>query len=150
MKKKLVNLFMLFLLTIYFVFSSGIIVSFHYCCKSHCCIESTTTSCCKDNDCDDKTHDADFACDVSTITCQQHCSDTQFYLKIVDNYDTNEKLSLVHQTSFIREIYVKHPNNNELPSCCGAALKRNDLLLSHPVIQGDSFLKFSQQFIDYA
>ena len=135
------------MLTIYIVFSSGIVVSIHYCSKSHCCNE--TVSCCKEGSCHHENH-SDVIEGIPAITSQQHCSETQLFLKILDNYEIGSKLSCECHTSFIREIYAKHPDDNELLSYFGAVIKRNDLLLSHPVIQGDSFLKFSQQFIDYA
>ena len=143
MKTKIYNIVTLSLLTIYFVFSSGIFFSVHYCCK-HCHATVKVEYC----ECAEHEHDHS-----STSEDQQKehhkCHDKHFFFKILEDYDKIDskpspvgKLSLIYIIDYSSDSYLTALFNN--------ILKTNELLPSHPVIQGDSFLDFLQQWVYYA
>lgn len=129
------------MLTIYFVFSTGIFVSIHHCCN-HCNEKTEITTClCQDHDHDSHPH--------HVKDKHHHCHDTQYFFKILDNYEREEHTVSIDAETLPVQL-VLYDTHDYLVTLYQVFFKTTEIQPPHPVIQGRLFADYTQQRLHYA
>lgn len=140
MKKILQNSIILFLLTVYTVFSTGIVLSIHHCC-SHCHQKVEKIECLCHHD--EKEHEC-------KLEEEHHrCHDEHLFLKILEEYSIVE-----HKFSFspilLSICHCEHYKEIYNLSIYQTLFKVNRNIPPPPLCGDDAFIDFTQQRLYYA